>query len=543
MFLYNEVNERPLRDQELLNQPVGNAGNESQRFNRECIYDAGAKEAQIRDLKSENERLEEELEAATVLLKQVAIGPDYVRSLVLQYLADNNQPLEILELLKSQEKSRVWNTNCKSEEMSDADGSAFPEETDGSYKEETPVIQTEEPDLNKNMMGLETAGDASRVSSILYASLSATPEDSTGNTPGYTPLSFDGIGYSTLSQTCLPSLETPAVSTTNMAASQFTSSAASHQQTAIPYRPSCESLFFEPLFKHSDFYLSTSATAPIQQDAPNGHHWTTNMENQQQFQHQGQPYDSSLSSFDGPDPTISEQTTKEVPPSSLHINPNYQNNFGNLTLSSSVRTNGYPLHIQEAQIRNIFVPDWAVTSLNTVPDPGGLEEAFRDIYKEATRLLKEGVPASRITGRHPNIAALYDQSEFDKSCLVSQWAARMVHSVKLHGYDFTCFASMNVFWYVMRWMIDPSPETYAAMPEWIRPTASQLFTPHISMADFVLWPAFRELVVQFPQMQEHMAWLADMSIYIKCEWPYELELALKRDPVSGDVDLSDLAKV
>lgn len=73
--------------------------------------------------------------------------------------------------------------------------------------------------------------------------------------------------------------------------------------------------------------------------------------------------------------------------------------------------------------------------------------------------------------------------------------------------------------------------------------SNQLFTPHISMADFVLWPAFRDLVVRLPQLQEGMAWLADMSMFIRCEWPYELEHALHRDPVSGNVDLVDLAKV
>ena len=63
------------------------------------------------------------------------------------------------------------------------------------------------------------------------------------------------------------------------------------------------------------------------------------------------------------------------------------------------------------------------------------------------------------------------------------------------------------------------------------------------MADFVLWPGFRELVVQLPQLQERMAWLADMSMFINCEWPYPLEQALHRNPISGDVDLVDLAKV
>ncbi|KAF5649630.1 major facilitator superfamily transporter [Fusarium sp. NRRL 52700] len=105
----------------------------------------------------------------------------------------------------------------------------------------------------------------------------------------------------------------------------------------------------------------------------------------------------------------------------------------------------------------------------------------------ATSLLKKGEAVSRVIGEYPNIAALYDQDQFDRSCLLSQWAARMVQSVKRQGYDFTCFASMNIIWHMMRWMINPSPETYAAMPEWIRPTANQLFTPHISTVDFVVW--------------------------------------------------------
>ncbi|GAB0137521.1 hypothetical protein EsDP_00005781 [Epichloe bromicola] len=163
-------------------------------------------------------------------------------------------------------------------------------------------------------------------------------------------------------------------------------------------------------------------------------------------------------------------TTEDIPATSLRIHPNYRNHFNNLSLSSSIRTNCYPRHIQDVQIQNIFVPNWAVTSLNTEPDPGGLDDAFGDVYKRETNLFKEGEPADHIAGNHPNIAALYDQAEFDKSCLLSQWAARMVYSVKGRGYDFTCFASMSVFWYAMRWMIDPSPETYAAMPEWIRPT-------------------------------------------------------------------------
>jgi hypothetical protein len=38
------------------------------------------------------------------------------------------------------------------------------------------------------------------------------------------------------------------------------------------------------------------------------------------------------------------------------------------------------------------------------------------------------------------------------------------------GNDFTSFAYMYLLWYLMRWMISPSPETYELVPEWFRPT-------------------------------------------------------------------------
>jgi hypothetical protein len=117
----------------------------------------------------------------------------------------------------------------------------------------------------------------------------------------------------------------------------------------------------------------------------------------------------------------------------LRIHSNYGNSFGNLPLSSSIRANNYPPDVQDAQLRNFTVPIWAVTTLNTLPDPGGLREAFTSVYNEATRLLQEGAALDKVVGTHPEIAALFDQDVFDKSTILSKWAAQMVHSVKLKG--------------------------------------------------------------------------------------------------------------
>jgi len=67
--------------------------------------------------------------------------------------------------------------------------------------------------------------------------------------------------------------------------------------------------------------------------------------------------------------------------------------------------------------------------------------------------------------------------------------------------------------------------------------------PHINFVDFVAWPAFRELVVQIPTMQERMEWLMDMSQTLHCDWSFPTEEALSRDEETGLLDLCSVAKV
>lgn len=67
--------------------------------------------------------------------------------------------------------------------------------------------------------------------------------------------------------------------------------------------------------------------------------------------------------------------------------------------------------------------------------------------------------------------------------------------------------------------------------------------PHISLIDYIVWPAFRDFAVQIPEMQEKMEWMVDMSMHIQCDWPFATDEALRRDDITGMIDLTDLAKV
>jgi hypothetical protein len=108
-------------------------------------------------------------------------------------------------------------------------------------------------------------------------------------------------------------------------------------------------------------------------------------------------------------------------------------------------------------------------------------EAFHGVLQETGALLANGIPIGQVIEIHPNIAALWDEDEFNRSGPLSKWVVGMVHSAKLRGEpvapescylsrsfktsqltaagdEFTCYASMYVYWYLLRWMIAPSPK-------------------------------------------------------------------------------------
>jgi hypothetical protein len=117
----------------------------------------------------------------------------------------------------------------------------------------------------------------------------------------------------------------------------------------------------------------------------------------------------------------------------IHPNFNLRNLFGNLPFSSSVLTNNYPAHIQDAQINNLFLPTWAMMTVNTRPDPGSLKTAFYSLYGETSALLSSGTPIEAIIEVHPNIAALFDEEEYHRSGVLTKWLAGLVHSSRFKG--------------------------------------------------------------------------------------------------------------
>lgn len=98
---------------------------------------------------------------------------------------------------------------------------------------------------------------------------------------------------------------------------------------------------------------------------------------------------------------------------------------------------------QEKALRSLSselpLPSWALMTLNTRSASGSMGSAFMMIHAKFTALIQTGRAQSDIFGRLPNVSALFDRSEYQKSSLLSQWAASMVHGFKLQG--LCCFSS------------------------------------------------------------------------------------------------------
>lgn len=137
--------------------------------------------------------------------------------------------------------------------------------------------------------------------------------------------------------------------------------------------------------------------------------------------------------------------------------------------------------------------------------------ALSGILDIARQLIAAGTPAREITGEHHNILAIVSPTEFSRSSLLSQWAARFIFSVTGTSRSLTSIAAAWRVWVLMRWRIDPSPETYAAMPDWMRPTVKQLLYPHVEIVDSIAYPKLRDAVTSRPSMQAHpnLVWLMD----------------------------------
>ncbi|KAF2461313.1 hypothetical protein BDY21DRAFT_360458 [Lineolata rhizophorae] len=299
---------------------------------------------------------------------------------------------------------------------------------------------------------------------------------------------------------------------------------------SIPRVPP-QSRFFLPLFDQRELLNVASHSASAQEEAQNISKIFGETVNIDELEESGPP---SLSpthrALAGSRPgqhgssNLHSLDITQAPANSVAVHPNFWDFSGNLPFSSSVRANNYPDVVQVRQVENLFVPMWAMMTINK-PNGGTVTGECQKFFLDARDSVQGGLSADAVYGLHPNIGALFDEREYAGAPMLSKWAARMVHSVIVENFEMKAFGAMYMFWHLMRWKVNPSPETYKSMPEWLRPLPNQLFMPHPLAVDFVPWPGIRELAVKTASMHTNMGWLLDMA-----------------KTITNDIDLTEAAK-
>ncbi|EXJ85542.1 hypothetical protein A1O1_05906 [Capronia coronata CBS 617.96] len=73
----------------------------------------------------------------------------------------------------------------------------------------------------------------------------------------------------------------------------------------------------------------------------------------------------------------------------------------------------------------------------------------------------------------------------------------------------------------MRWQINPTQENYERLPEWMRPTPMQLFTPHPAWIDHIPWPRMRDKLCANYHDYPFENWFIPFTSELSVNWPYD----------------------
>lgn len=133
--------------------------------------------------------------------------------------------------------------------------------------------------------------------------------------------------------------------------------------------------------------------------------------------------------------------------------------------------------------------------MNTLPGQASVTNSVSATLREARNLIRSGHSPNSVIGNRCNIGAVYDQKQYDNTTLLSKWAAGIIFSIQYKNKDFATFGMMHLMWSSARWMVEPRPDTYEALPDW--QASSQLSLPlhSLSRERFLLSLAVIVLIV------------------------------------------------
>ncbi|OJD34415.1 bzip transcription factor [Diplodia corticola] len=214
---------------------------------------------------------------------------------------------------------------------------------------------------------------------------------------------------------------------------------------------------------------------------------------------------SALNESDLP-PLIPRHKRRRLGP--LTVSRGYVEAFGNMSTSSSIMAGHYPAEIQKHQVSNFQIPVYFLQPCWELDD-APFSRVVQD-YRNLARMHYASKPMPELS--RIDVTYFFVDRAFSPGSVpsISTWASEMNKS----------FEDVDVFW-----MINPTAETYAKMPDLIKPTPMQMMVPHISPLDTVPLPALREALVD-----DLRDWVTACAGSLSVNWPHGMDQAVEHDP-------------
>lgn len=155
------------------------------KYDRICVYDSDIRESRVKGLQQANQKLQDELAAAKLLMRQMAGGSAQFRGAVSELLEEDRQPSEITHLLKHDENVNGERDETDGGRRSKTLGDAILHDVANDYL--FPVEEIESFSADSSSMKQESSPDTDSCVAIESAAEPTyTANPYTISTPDYT---------------------------------------------------------------------------------------------------------------------------------------------------------------------------------------------------------------------------------------------------------------------------------------------------------------------------------------------------------------------